>query len=108
VNKCPRELRARGQQVAVLAAVPFEPRLTAPRLSDVVETLDLDVAYQRDLAHGRVHEIVVSGRGVEGVIDRFRPGALIVVAGERSDTSTAPRHWPKPCRSRHQVREATE
>jgi phosphate acetyltransferase len=89
VNKCPRELRVRGQQVAVLAAVPFEPRLTAPRLSDVVETLDLDVAYEGDLAHGRVHEIVVSGRGVEGVIDRFRPGALIVVAGERSDIALA-------------------
>ena len=26
----------------------------------------------------------------------------------RASTSTAPRHWPKPCRSRHQVREATE
>jgi phosphate acetyltransferase len=85
-----KELRASGGAgVAVLAAVPFEPRLTAPRLSDVVEALDLDVAYEGDLARGRVQEIVVSGRGVEGVIDRFRPGALIVVAGERSDIALA-------------------
>ena len=34
-------------------------------------------------------KFVVSGRGVEGVIDRFRPGALIVVAGERSDIALA-------------------
>src|ERR1043166_5003652 len=26
----------------------------------------------------------------------------------RASTSTAPRHWPRPCRSTHQVREATE
>ena len=26
----------------------------------------------------------------------------------RASTSTTPRHWPKPCLSRHQVREATE
>src|SRR6516225_10097261 len=26
----------------------------------------------------------------------------------RASTSTAPGHWPKPCRSRYQVREATE
>src|SRR5437667_2730843 len=26
----------------------------------------------------------------------------------RASTSTTPRHWPQPCRSRHQVREATE
>jgi phosphate acetyltransferase len=86
----PKELRVGGEAgVAVLAVVPFEPRLTAPRLGDVVETLGLDVAYPGDLARSRVHEIVVSGRGVEGVIDRFRPGALIVVAGERSDIALA-------------------
>jgi hypothetical protein len=39
--------------------------------------------------------------------------AIVVIAAShdgfsRASTSTAPRHWPKPCRSRHQVREATE
>ena len=89
-NRYQRELRVGDEaEVAVLAAVPFEPRLTAPRLSDVVEALGLDVAYEGDLARGRVQEIVVSGRGVEGVIDRFHPGALIVAAGERSDIALA-------------------
>jgi phosphate acetyltransferase len=73
----------------VLAAVPVERSLTAPRLSDVVEALGLEVAYKGDLAQQRVDEIVVSGRGVEGVINRFRPGALIVAAGERSDIALA-------------------
>ena len=37
------------------------------------------------MAHTRVHDFVIAGSGVEGVIDRLRPGALVVVAGERSD-----------------------
>jgi phosphate acetyltransferase len=86
----PKELRVSGEGVvAVLAAVPAEPRLTAPRLADVVATLGLAVAYEGDLARGRVQEIVIAGRGVEGVIDRFRPNALIVAAGERSDIALA-------------------
>jgi len=59
-NRYQRELRVGDEaEVAVLAAVPFEPRLTAPRLRDVVEALGLDVAYEGDLARGRVQEIVV-------------------------------------------------
>ena len=62
----PKELRVSGEGVvAVLAAVPAEPRLTAPRLADVVATLGLAVAYEGDLARGRVQEIVIAGRGVE-------------------------------------------
>jgi phosphate acetyltransferase len=33
----------------------------------------------------RVQDFLIAGSGVEGVIDRLRPGALVVVAGERSD-----------------------
>jgi phosphate acetyltransferase len=85
-----KQLQSRGEAgVVVLASVPVERRLTAPRLSDVVEALGLKVAYEGDLAYSRVLEMVVSGRGVDGVIDRFRPGALIVAAGERSDIALA-------------------
>jgi phosphate acetyltransferase len=72
-----------------MAAVPFSPDLDAPRLSDVVETLRFSVANAGNLAHARVREFVVAGRGVEGVIDRLRPGALILSAGERSDIALA-------------------
>ena len=44
---------------------------------------------------------------------RLRYAARSIIAASldgfsRASTSTAPGHWPKPCRSRHQVREATE
>ena len=60
--------------MAVLAAVPFEPRLTAPRLSDVVEALGLDVAYEGDLARGRVHAPVrINNPGKQLIHHRSQP-----------------------------------
>ena len=71
--------------VPLLADVPFEPRLSAPRLSDVVEALNLGIEQAGNLPHARVQNLVTAGRGVEGVIDRLLPGSLVVAAGERSD-----------------------
>ena len=72
-------------RVPLLGDVPFEPRLTAPRLSDVVESLHFGIEQEGNLARARVQHVVTAGRGVEGVIDRLRPGSLVVAAGERSD-----------------------
>ena len=69
----------------LLADVPFEPLLSAPRLSDVVEALNLGIEQAGNLPHARVQHLVTAGRGVEGVIDRLLPGSLVVAAGERSD-----------------------
>ena len=76
-------------RVPLLGDVPFEPRLTAPRLSDVVEALHLGIEQAGNLAGGRMQHLVTAGRGVEGVIDRLCPGALVVTAGERSDIALA-------------------
>ena len=69
----------------LLGGVPYCAELEALRLRDVVETLGLEVDHPGNLARARVREFVVAGRGVEGVIDRLRPGALVLAAGERSD-----------------------
>jgi phosphate acetyltransferase len=74
-----------GAVVPVLGDVPWEPRLAALRLTDVREALDLGIEQEGGLARSRVQEFVIAGSGVEGLIDRLRPGALVVVAGERSD-----------------------
>ena len=80
-----RELPCAHGPVPVLGDIPFEPRLAAPRLQDVVEALGFGVEREGRLATSRMHGVVVAGRGVEGVIDRLRPGSLVVAAGERSD-----------------------
>jgi phosphate acetyltransferase len=81
----PATLPVSGGDVPVLGDVPFEPRLGALRLRDVQETLGLGVEHAGAIEHTRVQNVLIAGSGVEGVIDRLRPGALVVVAGERSD-----------------------
>ena len=75
--------------VPVLGDVPYEPRLAALRLRDVCDALGLGVEQEGALAHTRVFDFLTAGSGVEGVIDRLRPGALVVAAGERSDIALA-------------------
>src|ERR1700722_11332954 len=74
-----------GAVVPVLGDVPWEPRLAALRLTDVREALDLGIEQEGALARSRVQEFLIAGSGVEGLIDRLHSGALVVVAGERSD-----------------------
>jgi phosphate acetyltransferase len=81
----PAALPIAGGDVPILGDVPYEPRLGALRLRDVQDALGLGVERAGALAHTRVHNFLIAGSGVEGVIDRLRPGALVVTAGERSD-----------------------
>src|SRR5271166_4627839 len=81
----PATLPVSGGDVPVLGDVPFEPSLGALRLRDVQETLGLGIEHAGAFARTRVLDFLIAGSGVEGVIDRLRPGALVVVAGERSD-----------------------
>jgi phosphate acetyltransferase len=81
----PPTLPVSGGDIPVLGDVPFEARLGALRLRDVQEALGLGIERPGAMAQTRVQDFLIAGSGVEGVIDRLRPGALIVVAGERSD-----------------------
>lgn len=81
----PASLPTAAGDLPVLGDVPWEPRLGALRLRDVQETLGLGIDNAGAFARTRVLDLVIAGSGVEGVIDRLRPGALVVVAGERSD-----------------------
>jgi phosphate acetyltransferase len=81
----PPMLPVSGGDVPVLGDVPFEPRLGALRLRDVQEALGLGIEHAGAMEQTRVQDFLIAGSGVEGVIDRLRPGTLVVVAGERSD-----------------------
>lgn len=78
-------LPASAGTLPVLGEIPWEARLGALRLSDVQESLGLTVVHPGALTRTRVPDFLIAGSGVEGVIDRLRPGALVAVAGERSD-----------------------
>ncbi len=73
----------------ILGAIPYEPNLNTPRLSDLISSLDLSVVQGTRLDAVRVREIVVGARSVEKMIDRLRPETLVVMPGDRSDIALA-------------------
>jgi phosphate acetyltransferase len=85
----PSVLRGSSGGLPILGDVPWNPRLFALRLEDVRDALGLGVEQVGALTRARVQDFVIAGRGVEGVIDRLGPGALVVTAGERSDIALA-------------------
>jgi len=75
--------------VPLLGAAAFQPRFTAPRLRDLAASLGFSVVHPGNLPRARVSEIVVGAQSVEYVIERLKPGALIVTPGDRSDVVLA-------------------
>lgn len=73
----------------IIGAIPYRRNLSAPRLSDLVSSLDLKVEQGDDLGLVRVGEIVVAARSVENMIDRLGPMTLVVMPGDRSDIALA-------------------
>jgi phosphate acetyltransferase len=75
--------------VPLLGAAAFDPRFTAFRLRGLAQALGFTVLQTGNLPRARVSEIVVMARSVEHVIERLKPGALIVTPADRSDVVLA-------------------
>lgn len=73
----------------IVGAIPYRQNLNAPRLSDIVSSLDLKVVQGEGLDAVRVREIVIGARSVEKIIDRLNPNTLVVMPGDRSDIALA-------------------
>jgi len=69
--------------------VRFNPSLMAPRTLDIARHLKAEILVQGDIAMRRVQEVVVAARSATEMIDRLKPGALIVSAGDRDDVMLA-------------------
>jgi phosphate acetyltransferase len=80
-----RDLERLRAEAPIIARVPMDARLQAPRLVDVVEALGLTVERPGDIDKARVLEIAVAGSAVENAISWLRPGTLLVTSGDRSD-----------------------
>ena len=75
--------------VPLLGAAAFDPRFTAPRLRDLVQSLGFTVLQTGNLPRARVGEIVVVARSVAHIIERLKKDALIVTPADRSDVVLA-------------------
>ena len=84
-----RGLAESGLETPLVCISPDNPELTAPRLVDVAENLGFTVDRPGDIEQARVHEIIVAARSADKLVERMRPGTLIVTPGDRSDVVLA-------------------
>ncbi|MCB9778619.1 MAG: phosphate acetyltransferase [Alphaproteobacteria bacterium] len=71
--------------LSLLGAIPVRAALMAPRVSDLARALDAEVLFPGELDRRRVREVAVCARTVPGVLDAYRPGALIITPPDRHD-----------------------
>ncbi|MDR2127724.1 MAG: phosphate acetyltransferase [Burkholderiaceae bacterium] len=93
-NKAPAALEASSVQrdlhgLPLWGVIGENPALMAPRTLDVVRHLDAEVLIEGDLQQRRMLEAVLTVRSVAGMVERLRPGALIVSSGDRDDVVLA-------------------
>lgn len=69
----------------LLAQIPWQPGLLAPRVSDVARELDVPVLHEGDMQTRRVQRVSVCARSIRNMTDTLRPGTLMVTPGDRED-----------------------
>lgn len=74
---------------ALLACIPWQEALIAPRTSDLVQVLGLDVLAAGDMQSRRVQHILMVARTVPNMLQGLEPGALVIVPGDRVDVLLA-------------------
>ncbi|BCL74894.1 phosphate acetyltransferase [Jeongeupia sp. HS-3] len=92
-NKAPATFDAAAQPaidgIPVWGVVRFDALLMAPRTLDVARHLNAEVLIEGEISKRRVLETVVAARSVTEVVERLKPGALVVSAGDRDDIMLA-------------------
>ncbi|MDX1635057.1 MAG: phosphate acetyltransferase [Marinobacter sp.] len=77
------------KRLRLLGAIPWQPELVAPRVSDVARDLKVEVLHEGDSQGRRVQRVSVSARTIPNMVETLRPGTLIVTPGDREDILVA-------------------
>jgi phosphate acetyltransferase len=80
---------SKSATVPVIAAIPTDVSLSAPRVLDVAEALGLETLHRGDIETARVVSHLVAARAPERLIGHLRPGTLVLVPGDRADALIA-------------------
>jgi phosphate acetyltransferase len=75
-------------QLRLIAAVPYRPELTWPRVRDLARELHPEVLHEGDLSR-RIRDVAVMARGIPGGIHVLDTGRLVVVPGDRHEVIMA-------------------
>jgi phosphate acetyltransferase len=69
----------------LLAEIPWQPELLAPRVSDIARELELPVLSEGQMHSRRVQKVSVCARSIRNMTETLRPGTLMVTPGDRED-----------------------
>ncbi|MGQ9426593.1 phosphate acetyltransferase [Gilvimarinus sp. F26214L] len=69
----------------LLATIPWQPELLAPRASDLVRELKVSVLHEGEIHTRRIQRVTVCARSIRNMIHTLRPGTLLVTPGDRED-----------------------
>ncbi len=84
------DVEGRAEPVPVLSAVVADPRLSAPRVIDVAESLGFEILQRGDIETARIESTLIAARAPEKLLSgHLRPGTLVVTPGDRSDAILA-------------------
>lgn len=69
----------------LLAEIPWQPELLAPRVSDLARELDIQILNEGQMHSRRVQSVSVVARSIRNMADTLKPGTLLVTPGDRED-----------------------
>ena len=69
----------------LIGLVPHDPKLLAPRVSDVAKLIDAEVIYEGELTRRRVFKIELCARTVPNMLHTLKTGNLLVTPSDRTD-----------------------
>ena len=75
-------------RLSVVAAVPYRPGLTWPRMRDLVRHLHPRILHEGDMSR-RIRDVAVFAQGIPGGIHALDTGRLVVVPGDRHEVIMA-------------------
>jgi phosphate acetyltransferase len=75
-------------RLSVVAAVPYRPALTWPRMRDLVRHLHPRILHEGDMSR-RIRDVAVFAQGIPGGIHALDTGRLVVVPGDRHEVIMA-------------------
>ncbi|KEF32569.1 Phosphate acetyltransferase [Marinobacter nitratireducens] len=78
-----------SQRFRLLATIPWQPDLLAPRVSDVARELEMRVLNEGQMHTRRIQRVSVCARTIRNMTDTLRPGTLMVTPGDRDDIIVA-------------------
>lgn len=70
---------------SLVSVIPYDRRLSSPRMRDVVEQLNAEVLYGHKRLNNLANKYVVAAMQVQHALERLKEGNLAITPGDRSD-----------------------